>query len=60
MGIGFQYFSFTAPETKDYYIKMDEARYVFWKEKDAGALNSMWADNGLLEFKGGKNLYIGS
>ena len=58
MGIGFQYFSFTAPETKDYYIKMDEARYVFWKEKDAGALNSMWADNGLLEFKGGKTYIL--
>ena len=57
-GIGFQYFSFTAPETKDYQLKLDEARHVFWKEKDARGVNSTYTENTVLELKSGKTYIL--
>ena len=53
-GIGYQYFSFTALENKAYNLSMDESRQIYWKEKNDGILESLYAESSSLMLEKGK------
>lgn len=53
--MGYEYFSFTAPETKDYHFKMDNGRNIYWKEKEGGELQSIWTNSTVFKMEKGKS-----